>query len=55
MVVDTAKSRQAFRNWLAKTRPAKEVSPDGTRRPHWLLRPMKPVKAAYKLPDDGES
>jgi hypothetical protein len=25
-------------------------SPDGTRRPHWLLRPLKPGREAYALP-----
>jgi len=24
---------------------------DGTRRPHWLKRPLKPVAEAYKLPE----
>jgi hypothetical protein len=41
---------QVYREWLAKTRPADTVSPDGTRRPYWLARPLKPTKAAYKLP-----
>ena len=40
--VDTAKSRAAYREWLARTRPAVAHSPDGTRRPYWLLRPLKP-------------
>jgi hypothetical protein len=48
--VDTAKSRAAYQAWLARTRPAEQVSPDGTRRPYWLLRPLKPGRAAYKLP-----
>jgi anaerobic selenocysteine-containing dehydrogenase len=47
--VDTAKSRAAYQAWMAKTRPAAQVSPDGTRRPYWLLRPLKPGRAAYKL------
>ncbi len=50
IAVDTAKSRQAFDNWLAKTRSPVEHSPDGTRRPHWLMRPVKPVREGYKLP-----
>ena len=49
--VDTEKSREAFRTWLAKTRSALEVSPDGTRRPSWLIRPVKPVAKAYELPE----
>ena len=48
--VDTAKSREAFRQWLALTRPATQHSPDGTRRPHWLLRPVRPERAAFQLP-----
>jgi anaerobic selenocysteine-containing dehydrogenase len=50
IAVDTAKARAAYRRWLELTRPAGEVSPDGTRRPYWLLRPLKPARAAYRLP-----
>jgi len=32
---------------MAKTRPA--PGPDGTRRPMWFDRPLKPVPAAYKI------
>ncbi len=48
--VDTEKSMQVYRDWLALTRSAQTHSPDGTRRPYWLKRPLKPVKEAYKLP-----
>jgi hypothetical protein len=48
--VDTAKSREAYALWLARTRPAERHSPDGTRRPYWLLRPLKPGRDAYRLP-----
>ena len=48
--VDTNKSREAFREWMEKTRPASRHSPDGNRRPYWLLRPLKPSKNAYRLP-----
>ncbi|MEM7351345.1 MAG: molybdopterin dinucleotide binding domain-containing protein, partial [Acidobacteriota bacterium] len=48
--VDTAKSHRVFQAWLEKTRSATDHSPDGTRRPHWLIRPVKPTKDAYKLP-----
>jgi hypothetical protein len=48
--VDTNCSMQVYREWLATTRPADKVSPDGNRRPYWLARPLKPVKEAYKLP-----
>jgi anaerobic selenocysteine-containing dehydrogenase len=50
IAVDTAKSEALYRQWLAKTRPARAVSPDGTRRPYWLLRPLKPPKESYRLP-----
>ena len=50
IVVDTAKSRRAFRRWLELTRPAGRHSPDGTRRPFWLLRPVRPEREAYRLP-----
>jgi hypothetical protein len=49
--VDTERSRAAYRAWLARTRPAHQVSPDGTRRPYWLLRPLKPAREVYALPD----
>lgn len=48
--VDTAKSMAVFREWLALTRSAATHSPDGTRRPAWLKRPLKPTAEAYKLP-----
>jgi anaerobic selenocysteine-containing dehydrogenase len=47
--VDTEKSMQVYRDWLSLTRSAQTHSPDGTRRPYWLKRPLKPVKEAYKL------
>jgi anaerobic selenocysteine-containing dehydrogenase len=48
--VDTVAAHAAYRRWLHETRPAREVSPDGTRRPYWLLRPLKPAREAYELP-----
>jgi anaerobic selenocysteine-containing dehydrogenase len=51
--VDTAKSRAAYEAWMANTRPAAAVSPDGTRRPYWLLRPLKPAREVYALPAAG--
>jgi anaerobic selenocysteine-containing dehydrogenase len=47
--VDTNKSRQVYRDWLALTRPASQHSPDGTRRPYWMKRPLKPTREAYNL------
>jgi anaerobic selenocysteine-containing dehydrogenase len=52
--VDTMKSREAYQRWLAMTRPADKFSPDGTRRPYWLLRPLKPSKEFYRLPEEVE-
>jgi anaerobic selenocysteine-containing dehydrogenase len=48
--VDTGRAHEVFHQWLALTRSAKQVSPDGTRRPYWLMRPLKPAKTAYRLP-----
>ncbi|MEK6753721.1 MAG: molybdopterin-dependent oxidoreductase [Chloroflexota bacterium] len=50
LFVDTNKSMAIYRQWLAMTRPADKISPDGNRRPLWLARPLKPIKEAYKLP-----
>jgi anaerobic selenocysteine-containing dehydrogenase len=51
--VDADKAREEYRAWLARTRPAARVSPDGTRRPYWLLRPLKPGRDLYRLPEIG--
>jgi anaerobic selenocysteine-containing dehydrogenase len=48
--VDTAKAREEYRRWLERTRPAHAVSPDGSRRPYWLLRPLKPGRDQFRLP-----
>jgi anaerobic selenocysteine-containing dehydrogenase len=48
--VDVAQAHEQFRRWLTRTRPAHAVSPDGTRRPYWLMRPLKPAKSVYRLP-----
>ena len=42
---------EVYRQWVALTRSAVDHSPDGTRRPYWLKRPLKPVKEAYTLPE----
>ena len=52
--VDTKRSMEVYREWLAMTRPATKHSPDGTRRPYWLKRPLKPTKEAYRLPGTSE-
>jgi anaerobic selenocysteine-containing dehydrogenase len=49
--VDTEASMRVFEQWKSWTRSAETHSPDGTRRPSWLKRPLKPTLAAYKLPE----
>jgi anaerobic selenocysteine-containing dehydrogenase len=45
--VDTNASHAIYREWMDKTRPA--PGPDGTRRPMWFDRPLRPVPGAYKM------
>ena len=45
--VDTEASHRVYKEWMAKTRPA--PGPDGTRRPMWFDRPLRPVPAAYRF------
>ena len=52
IAVDTVRARAVYREWMERTRPAGRVSPDGTRRPRWLMRPLKPAPAAFALPGD---
>jgi anaerobic selenocysteine-containing dehydrogenase len=52
--VDTQTAREVYKRWLGMTRPADKYSPDGTRRPYWLLRPLKPAREFYRLPDQQE-
>lgn len=49
VVVDTAKSREAYLEWLSKTRPA--PGPGGLRRPLWYARPLKPSAEMYNFGD----
>jgi hypothetical protein len=45
-----------YHEWKALTRNARDISPDGLRRPLWFKRPLKPVVEAYKLPaEDSDS
>jgi anaerobic selenocysteine-containing dehydrogenase len=53
IAVDTGRAHEVYRRWLLQTRPAGQVSPDGTRRPHWLMRPLKPAAAAFVIPADS--
>jgi len=47
--VDTVKAHQVYNRWLEMTRPAGTHSPDGTRRPTWLMRPLKPAAGTFQL------
>jgi anaerobic selenocysteine-containing dehydrogenase len=49
--VDTDKSMAVYQEWVNMTRSAVDFSPDGLRRPYWLKRPLKPIKEAYRLPE----
>ncbi len=49
VVVDTAKSREAYLEWMEKTRPAGTTNDSGLRRPLWYARPLKPTLDAYRL------
>ncbi len=50
IAVDTGKAREVYRQWMARTRPAGTHSPDSTRRPVWLMRPLKPAAEVFSLP-----
>ncbi len=52
--VDTHKAHEVYQKWLRQTRPADKHSPDGTRRPYWLMRPLKPAREVFRLPDSQE-
>ncbi|MEO8462834.1 MAG: hypothetical protein ABI555_06455, partial [Chloroflexota bacterium] len=49
--VDTGRSRELYREWLKLARPG--PGPGGLRRPEWLLRPLRPTAAAYRVNDPG--
>ena len=49
--VDTNRSMDLYRRWYDLTRSAVDHSPDGTRRPYWIKRPLKPVREAFLLPE----
>jgi len=52
--VDLKQAHEVYQKWLAMTRPADTHSPDGTRRPYWLLRPLKPAREFFRLPEQEE-
>jgi anaerobic selenocysteine-containing dehydrogenase len=49
--VDAAKARAVYKRWLALTRDAQRHSPDATRRPFWFMRPLKPTRDVFALPE----
>jgi len=49
IAVDTARAHDV-KVWLEMTRRADLHSPDRTRRPYWLMRPLKPSKDVFMLP-----
>jgi anaerobic selenocysteine-containing dehydrogenase len=48
--VDLEQAHEVYRKWLQLTRPADTHSPDHTRRPYWLMRPLKPAREIFRLP-----
>jgi anaerobic selenocysteine-containing dehydrogenase len=52
IAVDTRAAHAVYRAWLERTRDATRHSPDGTRRPYWLMRPLKPSRDAYRLTEE---
>ncbi|HUE82026.1 MAG TPA: molybdopterin-dependent oxidoreductase, partial [Pyrinomonadaceae bacterium] len=53
--VDTDSAHAVYKKWLAQTRPADKYSPDRTRRPYWMLRPLKPAREYYRLPENPQT
>ena len=45
--VDTARSMEVYREWLAMARPT--LGPGGQRRPEFLMRPVKPRRKAFRI------
>jgi len=50
IAVDTGKAREVYLEWLKLTRPAGTGSPGGLRRPAWLIRPLRPARELYRMP-----
>jgi hypothetical protein len=45
VVVDTARSREVYAEWLGFTRAT--LGPGGQRRPEFMMRPVMPNRSAY--------
>ncbi len=50
--VDTNKSMEVYRKWMAETRPA--PGPDGLRRPLWFKRALCPAKETFYVEGEEE-
>ena len=50
VAVDTERAREVYAKWMEATRPAGTYSPDATRRPTWLMRPLKPSPETFPIP-----
>jgi hypothetical protein len=48
VLVDTARSREVYREWKERARPG--PGPGGLRRPLWLDRPLRPAEEMFILP-----
>lgn len=48
--VDAGKGHEVYMRWLELTRRADLHSPDHTRRPFWMMRPLKPAREAFSIP-----
>ena len=53
VVVDTKRSREVYREWMATTRPGPSKS--GLRRPEFLMRPVKPRRRAFRANGGGST
>ncbi len=51
VVVDTNKSMEVYREWLAKTKAPR--GPGELRRPLWMDRVIRPIEASFYLPGDA--
>ncbi len=49
VVVDTARSVEVYEEWLGRTRAT--LGPGGQRRPEFMMRPVMPVRRAYRVTD----
>jgi len=50
VVVDTAKSREVYREWMSWTRPGPNA--EGLRRPLFMMRPVMPQTRAFYVNDE---